>query len=160
MKFSCTKNNFNNGINIALKAVPGKTTMPILECVVIEAKDESIKLTTNDMQLGIETKIPASVENEGIILVNAKMISEIVRRLPDDDVNFEVDENNNILLFCGKSKFSIPGINHEEFPMLPKINVEKKIEISQFTLKEMIRQTIFSISDNESNKILDRKSVV
>ena len=154
MKFSCTKNNFNNGINIALKAVPGKTTMPILECVVIEAKDESIKLTTNDMQLGIETKIPASVEKEGIILVNAKMISEIVRRLPDDDVNFEVDENNNILLFCGKSKFSIPGINHEEFPMLPKINVEKKIEISQFTLKEMIRQTIFSISDNESNKIL------
>ena len=154
MKFTCSKNNFNNGINIALKAVPGKTTMPILECVVIEAKGESIKLTTNDMQLGIETKIPAEVVQEGIILVNAKMISEIVRRLPDDDVNFEVDENNNILLFCGKSKFNIPGINHEEFPMLPKIEVEKTIHISQFTLKEMIRQTIFSISDNESNKIL------
>lgn len=154
MKFTCSKNNFNNGINIALKAVPGKTTMPILECVVIEAKGESIKLTTNDIQLGIETKIPAEVVQEGIILVNAKMISEIVRRLPDDDVNFEVDENNNILLFCGKSKFNIPGINHEEFPMLPKIEVEKTIHISQFTLKEMIRQTIFSISDNESNKIL------
>lgn len=154
MKFTCSKNTFNNGINIALKAVPGKTTMPILECVVIEAKGESIKLTTNDMQLGIETKIPAEVVQEGIILVNAKMISEIVRRLPDDDVNFEVDENNNILLFCGKSKFNIPGINHEEFPMLPKIEVEKTIHISQFTLKEMIRQTIFSISDNESNKIL------
>lgn len=154
MKFTCTKNNFNNGINIALKAVPGKTTMPILECVVIEAKDESIKLTTNDMQLGIETKIPATVQEEGIILVNAKMIADIVRRLPDEDVNFEVDENNNILLFCGKAKFNIPGIDHEEFPMLPQIEVEKKIVISQFTLKEMIRQTIFSISDNESNKIL------
>ncbi len=154
MKFTCSKNNFNNGINIALKAVPGKTTMPILECVVIEAKGESIKLTTNDMQLGIETKVPADIEEEGIILVNAKMIAEIVRRLPDEDVNFEVDENNNILLFCGKSKFNIPGINHEEFPMLPQIEVEKKIELSQFTLKEMIRQTIFSISDNESNKIL------
>ncbi len=154
MKFTCTKTNFNNGINIALKAVPGKTTMPILECVVIEAKGESIKMTTNDMQLGIETRIPADVKEEGIILVNAKMISEIVRRLPDDDVNFEVDENNNILLFCGKSKFNIPGINHEEFPMLPEIEVENKINISQFSLKEMIRQTIFSISDNESNKIL------
>lgn len=154
MKFTCTKNNFNNGINIALKAVPGKTTMPILECVVIEAKGESIKLTTNDMQLGIETKIPANIQQEGVILVNAKMISEIVRRLPDEDVNFEVDANNNILLFCGKSKFNIPGINQEDFPMLPKISVEKKISISQFTLKEMIRQTIFSISDNESNKIL------
>ncbi len=154
MKFTCTKNNFNNGINIALKAVPGKTTMPILECVVIEAQEESIKMTTNDMQLGIETRIPAEVQEEGIILVNAKMIAEIVRRLPDEDVNFEVDENNNILLFCGKSKFNIPGINHEEFPMLPQIDIEKKIAISQFTLKEMIRQTIFSISDNESNKIL------
>ena len=154
MKFTCTKTNFNNGINIALKAVPGKTTMPILECVVIEARDNAIKFTTNDMQLGIDTKIPAEIEQEGIILVNAKMIAEIVRRLPDEDVNFEVDENNNILLFCGKSKFNIPGINHEEFPLLPKINIEKTISISQFTLREMIRQTIFSISDNESNKIL------
>ncbi len=154
MKFTCTKNDFNNGINIVLKAVPGKTTMPILECVVIEAKNDQIKLTTNDMQLGIETKIPAQVQQDGIILVNAKMIAEIVRRLPDEDVNFEVDENNNILLFCGKSKFNIPGIDHEEFPMLPKIEVNNKIVISQFTLKEMIQQTIFSISDNEANKIL------
>ena len=154
MKFTCTKNDFNNGINIVLKAVPGKTTMPILECVVIEAKDGQIKLTTNDMQLGIETKIPARIQHDGIILVNAKMIADIVRRLPDEDVNFEVDENNNILLFCGKSKFNIPGIDHEEFPMLPKIEVDNKIVISQFTLKEMIQQTIFSISDNEANKIL------
>ena len=62
-------------------------------------------------------------EQDGIILVNAKMISEIVRRLPDDDVNFEVDENNNILLFCGKSKFNIPGIPHDEFPMLSLIHI-------------------------------------
>ena len=111
MKFTCTKNNFNNGINIALKAIPGKTTMPILECVVIEAKNDCIKLTTNDMQLGIETKVPAQVDQDGIILVNAKMIADIVRRLPDEDVNFEVDENNNILLFCGKSKFKSKNIH-------------------------------------------------
>lgn len=154
MKFNCNKNVFNEGINIALKAVPGKTTMPILECVVIEAKDNKITLTTNDMQLGIETKIDANVIEEGIILVNAKMIADIVRRLPDDEVHFEVDDNNNVLLFCGRSKFNIPGIEHEEFPMLPKIDIEKEISISQFTLKEMIRQTIFSVSDNESNKIL------
>lgn len=154
MKFTCNKSDINEAINIVLKAVPGKTTMPILECVVIEADGDELKLTTNDMSLGIETRFTANVEEEGIILVNAKMISEIIRKLPDEDVYFESDENENILLFCGKAKFNLSGKNHEEFPMLPKIEKEKKIVISQFTLKEMIRQTIFSISNNENNKIL------
>lgn len=154
MKFTCNKSDINEAINIVLKAVPGKTTMPILECVVIEAMEDELKLTTNDMSLGIETRFPAKVEEEGIILVNAKMISEIIRKLPDNDVYFEADDNENILLFCGKAKFNLSGKDHEEFPMLPKIEKEKKIVISQFTLKEMIRQTIFSISNNENNKIL------
>ena len=91
-------------VNIVLKAVPGKTTMPILECVVIEAAGDQIKLTTNDMQLGIETRFPAQIEEDGIILVNAKMISDIIRKLPENDVYFEADDNENILLFCGKAK--------------------------------------------------------
>lgn len=154
MKFTCNKSDINEAINIVLKAVPGKTTMPILECVVIEAADNELKLTTNDMSLGIETRLSANIEEEGIILVNAKMISEIIRKLPDEDVYFEADNNENILLFCGKAKFNLSGKNHEEFPMLPKIEKEKKIVIFQFTLKEMIRQTIFSISNNENNRIL------
>lgn len=154
MKFTCNKSDINEAINIVLKAVPGKTTMPILECVVIEASGDELKLTTNDMSLGIETSFSANIEEEGIILVNAKMISEIIRKLPDNDVYFESDDNENILLFCGKAKFNLSGKNHEEFPMLPEIEKENKIVISQFTLKEMIRQTIFSISNNENNKIL------
>lgn len=154
MKFTCNKSDINEAINIVLKAVPGKTTMPILECVVIEAAGDELKLTTNDMSLGIETRFHANIEEEGIILVNAKMISEIIRKLPDNDVYFEADNNDNILLFCGKAKFNLSGKNYEEFPMLPDIEKEKKIVISQFTLKEMIRQTIFSISNNENNKIL------
>lgn len=154
MKFVCNKSDINEAINIVLKAVPGKTTMPILECVVIEAQEEGLKLTTNDMSLGIETRFPAQVEEEGIILVNAKMISDIIRKLPDQDVYFEADTNENILLFCGKAKFNLSGKNHEEFPMLPEIEKTNRIVISQFTLREMIRQTIFSISNNENNKIL------
>lgn len=154
MKFVCKKSDMNEAINIVLKAVPGKTTMPILECVVIEAQGEGLKLTTNDMSLGIETKLPAQVEEEGIILVNAKMISDIIRKLPDQDIYFEADANENILLFCGKAKFNLSGKNHEEFPMLPEIEKTNRIVISQFTLREMIQQTIFSISNNENNKIL------
>ena len=154
MKFTCKKSDFTEGINIVLKAVSGKSTMPILECVTIEANGDRMKLTTNDMELGIETLIPAQVEVPGVVLVNAKMIAEIIRKLPEDEVYFEVDDRLNILIFCGKAKFNLPGKESEEFPMLPSIEKEKKIVISQFTLKEMIRQTIFSISDNENNKIL------
>lgn len=154
MKFTCNKNDFSNGIGIVLKAVPGKSTMPILECVVIEAVGSNIKLTTNDMQLGIETTIEGNVMEEGTILVNAKMIAEIVRKLPENEVLFQVDENLNILLKCGKSKFNLSGKSSEEFPRLLQIEKEKEIIISQFALKEMVRQTIFSISDNESNRIL------
>ncbi len=154
MKFTCSKADMNEAINIVLKAVPGKTTMPILECVVIEAREDELILTTNDMSMGIETRLPAQIEEEGIILVNAKMISDIIRKLPDQEIYFESDDRENILLFCGKAKFNLSGKNHEEFPMLPEIEKSKKIVISQFTLREMIRQTIFSISNNENNKIL------
>ena len=160
MKFTCTKTNFNNGINIALKAVPGKTTMPILECVVIEAKGDRID---------IDRLNEFNQKNEHITRVSryqwdlmGNLISSIDPAGQKETYQYDkcgrliekVDENNNILLFCGKSKFNIPGIPHDEFPMLPKIEADKTIHISQFTLKEMIRQTIFSISDNESNKIL------
>ncbi len=154
MKFTCNKNDFSEGINIVLKAVSGKTTMPILECVMIEAENDKVKLTTNDMELGIETLVNAQVQTSGTVLVNAKMIAEIVRKLPEDEVNFEVDDKMNILIFCGKAKFNVPGLESDEFPKLPFVEKENRIVMSQFTLKEMIRQTIFSISDNENNKIL------
>lgn len=154
MKITCTKSNFSEGINIVLKAVPGKTTMPILECLVFEAGKEKVKLTTNDMEIGIETFIDAQIEEEGSILINAKMISDLVRKLPDDDVHIQTDNNQNVFISCGKSKFSLSGMEADEFPVLPTIEKSKEVTISEFMLKEMIRQTVFSISDNESNKIL------
>ena len=154
MKFSCQKDQFNNGINIAMKAVLGRTTMPTLECFLIEAMDGRIRLTANDMQLGIETMIPADVEEEGIILMNAKDLSGYVSRMPEDTVVFEADANNTILIYSGSRRFEHQGMPDEDFPRLPEITFDQKISISQFTLKEMIRQTIFSISSKENNKIL------
>ena len=146
MKFTCNKSDMNEAINIVLKAVPGKTTMPILECVVIQALEEELKLTTNDMSLGIETRITAHVEEEGIILVNAKMISDIIRKLPDQEIFFEADDKENILLFCGKAKFNLSGKNHEEFPMLPEIEKTKKkideIYKEKYDPKKNVRENI------------------
>ncbi len=152
MKLSFEKSALLNGINIAMKAVPSRTTMPILECILIDASDEEIKLTANDMELGIETKVAGTILEPGKIAIEAKLLSEIVRKFPDSQVFIEADENYNVVLDCEKSKFKIAGKSGDEFSYLPYIERDRYISLSQFTLKEMIRQTIFSIAQGESNK--------
>lgn len=154
MKVICKKADLLNSVNIVLKAVPAKSTMPILECLIIEVKEGRIKLTANDMELGIETIVAGDSITEGSIAINAKVFSEIIRKLPDNDVTIETDENYKATITCEKAKFNIAGKSSEEFPLLPVIEKDQPIIISQFTLKDVIRQTVFSISDNEANKIM------
>ena len=154
MKIHCQKADLLNGVNIVLKAVPVKSTMPILECLIIEVTQGYIKLIANDMELGIETLVKGTVIETGTVALNAKIFSEIVRRLPENEVSIATDSNYMTEIICEKAKFSISGRSGEEFPSLPKIEKENALVLSQFTLKEVIRQTVFSISDNESNKIM------
>ncbi len=154
MKIICTKANLLKSINISLRAVPGKTTMPILECILIDTYSNVIKFTSNDMELGIETIVEGMIEEKGMIALNAKIFSEIIRKLPDNDVAIQTDENLNTTITCEKAKFNIPGKTGEDFVYLPEIEKEQSLTISQFTLKELIRQTIFSIAINENNRIM------
>ena len=154
MKIVCKKNNLVKGVSIVAKAVPSKTTMPILECILIDATTDIIRLTANDMELGIQTDIEGEIIERGMIAIDAKIFSEIVRKLPDNDVVIETNENLQTTIVCEKAKFDISGKSGEEFSYLPVIEKEDSIEISQFTLKEVIRQTIFSIADTESNKLM------
>ena len=154
MKIICTKSNLVKGVSIVSKAVPSKTTMPILECILIDATTDIIKLTANDMELGIETIIEGDIIEKGLIAIDAKIFSEIVRKLPDNEVVIETDSNLQTLITCEKSKFNISGKSGEEFSYLPYIEKEEPVELSQFTLKEIIRQTIFTISDHDSNKLM------
>ena len=154
MKIICNKSALLTGVNTVLKAVPARTTMPILECILIDTTSGVIKLTANDMDLGIETTVDGDVLDKGCIALEAKLFSEIVRKLPDSEVTIETDDNNKALIKCEKAKFNIPVKDTEEFPYLPKIVKDKSVLISQFTLKEVIRQTVFSISDNENTKVM------
>ena len=131
MKIVCNKSDLVKGVNIVSKAVPGKTTMPILECILIDATTDIIKLTANDMELGIQTEIAGEIIDRGMIAIDAKIFSEIVRKLPDNEVSIETDDR-----------------------LQTTIEKDDSIAISQFTLKEVIRQTIFSIADTESNKLM------
>lgn len=154
MQIICKKSDLLNSVSIALRAVSSKTTLPILECIVIQAQEGIIKLISNDQELGIETIVKGTIVEAGAIAINAKLFAEIIRKLPDSDITFTSDEKFMTLIQCEKAKFNLMGRSHEEFPMLPKVEMNKSIHISDFSLKEIIRQTIFSVSDNESNKIM------
>lgn len=154
MHIICDKSKLIEGMNIVMKAIPGKTTMMILECVVIEVKDNQIKLIANDLQLGIETLIDGEIKQEGSVAVGAKVFFEIIRKLPSDNVSITVDEDYHMNISCGKAKFNIMAKATDEFPYLPNIVKDKNVNISQFTLKDIIHQTVFSISDNENAKVM------
>lgn len=154
MKIVCSKSSLQKSVNIVMKAVPGKTTMPILECILIDASTNEIKFTSNDMELGIETKVEGEVLEKGIIALDAKIFSEIVRKLPDNEVTISTDEKLQAVITCEKAKFNISGKSGDDFSYLPYVEKNDSITISQFTLKEVIRQTIFSIAANENNKMM------
>ena len=157
MKIRCSQSQLLFGLNTVQKAVPSKSSMTILECILFTADEEGIKLTANDMELGIETYIEGTVEIAGEIAVEAKMISNLIRSYSGDkgdEFVIESDDTNNVHIYYHNSKLNIPGRSTEEFVLLPELDKEDPIEISQFSLKEIIRQTIFSISDNDTNKIM------
>ena len=154
MKIICTKQNLAKGVSIVSKAVPSKTTMPILECILIDASTDVIKLTANDMELGIETIVEGTIEEKGMVALNAKIFYEIIRRLPDNDVTIKTDEKFAATITCEKAKFNIPGKSGEDFAYLPMIERDEPLTISQYTLKNMIYQTIFSIAVNDNNKLM------
>lgn len=155
MKLVCSKSNLLNGLQIILKAVPNKTTMSILECVMIDATKGIITLTANDMDLGIETIIEGDILEKGSIALDAKFLFNIVRDLPENsDITIETDSSFKTSITCEKINITIIGKSGEDFSYLPVVEKEDSIIINQFTLKEVVRQTIFSISDNDNNKLM------
>lgn len=154
MKITASKSELIKSINIVLRAVPSKTTMNILNCILIDASVDEIRLTANDMELGIETIVQGTILQRGIICLDAKLLSEIVRKLPDAEVVIETDDNYQTLITSENSVFHIVGKDPSEFPHLPMIEKEDPVVLSQFQLREIIRQTIFSIALNDSNRIL------
>ena len=154
MKIVCSKSSLLSGVQIVSKAVPNKTTMSILECILVDTRTGEIKLTANDMELGIETVIDGEIIEKGIIALDAKIFLEIVRKLPDNDITIETDDSFKTTITCEKAKFNIIGKSGEDFSFLPEIEKNDCVMLSQFTLKEVIRQTIFAISDNDNNKLM------
>ena len=142
------------GVSTAIRAVPSKTTMKILECIVIRCIGDEIRILSNDMEMAISTTVSGSVAEPGEIAVDAKLFSEIVRKLPDDDVVIESDENCLVSIRCGQADFSLNGRTTEEFPEIPEVEQEHTMLISSYTLKNTILQTLFATAQNESSILM------
>ena len=153
MKIICDKDKLSKAITSVVKAVASKTTMPILEGILIQTNDNQIKLTTYDLEIGIEYVMDCQVESQGSTVVNAIMFSEIIRKLPDTEINITLNDNNLLVIECEGSLYKLATMNPEEFPELPKIDIENSIELEQNTLKNMIRRTIFAVSIEENRPI-------
>ena len=153
MKIVCYKDKIIKALNSVVKGVASKTTMPILEGILIQTNDNEIKLTTYDLEIGIEYIMECEIKEQGSTVVNAIMFSEIIRKLPDTELYISLNDKNLLEIECEGSLYKLATMNPEEFPELPKIEIENSIEVDQNVLKNMIRKTIFAVSSEENRPI-------
>ncbi|MBR1471000.1 MAG: DNA polymerase III subunit beta [Lachnospiraceae bacterium] len=154
MKIICSQQELLNGVNIVSKAVSDNTTMALLKCILIQAGNGEIRLTANDMDLGIETVISGQIEIAGMAAIDAKDFLAVIRKLDNSDITIETDDNFNMTITCNKRKINLLGKSGDEFTFLPKVEKKDNVQISMFAIKDIIRQTIFSIGNSDINKVM------
>ncbi len=155
MKITCSQSELSKGVKTVLNAVPGRTTMAILECILIDATGDQIKLTANDMEIGIESIIEGTIEEKGLMAIDARFFGQIINKCPDNDVTIYCDDKYHTFITCDTMNLNITGMPGEDYPKIPVIPRNEPVIISQFTLKELIRQTTFTISEaNANNKMM------
>lgn len=151
MQFSCEKAILLSALSITSRAVASKSSIPALEGILLEA-GESLCLTGYNLETGIRTTVHADITEKGILVLSARLFLDIVRKLPDDVITLS-SEGYLVKIQCGMAQFNILATNAEEFPELPSVQEKNFISIKQSTLRDMIAQTLFSISDNDSRPI-------
>ena len=152
MKFSCEKALLQSAINTCSRAVAAKTTIPALEGILMEAGRE-LTVSGYNMNTGIRTVLEAEVSTPGSMVLNARLLGEIVRRLPDDMVTISVSDKYVVSVSCGDASYEVPGLSAEDYPELPEVEMQNSISIAQNVLRSMIGETAFSVSTNESRPV-------
>lgn len=154
MKFKCHQNELSAAINMVNKAVSSKSTLPILSGIYLEAKENQLRLIGNDLNLSIETFIDADIEREGSTVVPARLFSELIRKLPSADIEFDISDTNVVNIICMASSYKLIGLPGNEYPELPIIEDQNSFLIDKELFNNMIRQTHFAISQDEARPIL------
>ncbi len=152
MKFVCEKASLMAAITRTSWAVASKSAVPVMEGLLIDATDV-LTLTGYDLSTGIKVTVPSQIEERGKIVVNAKIFSDIIRLLPDEPVTFSTDDNMFATVVCKNVRHDVVCMSAKDFPSLPDIEKKFFLSLSQADLKQMISQTIFAISGDESKPV-------
>lgn len=153
MKINVLRTDLSNAVSNVSRVVSTKATIPALEGILIKAYGQTLSISGYDLEIGMTTSIEATVQQEGEIVVSAKLFSEIVRKLPEEIVCIETDERMITYITSGNAEYQIVGMASVEYPDLPSIEENETIALKGDILKEMIRQTVYAVSDNMAKPI-------
>lgn len=153
LKIKVNQNTLANHISIVQRGISPRTTLQILDGILLEAYNGKLKLTATDLEIGIETYLDCNIIEEGSIVINSRIFGDIIRKLPNSTVSIEV-EDNNINIKCESSEFNILGSNPHEYPTLPKVIDENAFKIPKDLFKTAIKRTVFATAKDETRPIL------
>ncbi|MFY9176500.1 MAG: DNA polymerase III subunit beta [Caldicoprobacterales bacterium] len=154
MKFICSQKKLSESINTVQKAISSRSTLPILEGIYVKAYKGVLKLIGNDLDIGIECFLDANILQEGAVVIPSRIFGDIIRRLPDDQVEIEVSDKYVVSIKTSSSHFEIQGIQPDEYPDLKNVEENDPVEIEQNLLKQMIQNTIFAVATDETRPVL------
>lgn len=154
MRFSITQSEFAEVIQTVIGTVPSRSTLPVLSTLLVEAAGGRLTLTATDLDISVRTAVDCEVAEEGRACLPARRLSDIVRELPSDKVEVAVEENKASLA-CGKGRFKLMGLDPEDFPKLPDVSPERKVELETDSLRKMIRKCIYAVSNDETRPMLN-----
>lgn len=151
MKFTCNTKQLSDACQNVMRAVSTKVTIPTIEGILIECGSDTLSLTGYDFEFGINTTLEANVVEPGAIVINAKVISDIIKKLPDGNVTFDIS-GTSVSIISGASQYNIMGIDADDYPELPSVSGGYPLFLNEAVLQSMIYQTLFAVADNESSK--------
>lgn len=154
MRLTCSSTDMGAALNIVTRAIATRSTIQILEGVLLTSCPEGLRLMCTDLALGIETYIDAQIAEEGSIVLPGKLLAEIVRKLPEGEMEIKINEQNVASIRCEKSRTTLSGLPAEEYPALPEVGESKTISLPKVMLKDMIQRTTFAIATDETRPIL------
>lgn len=153
MYFSCEKNKLYEAVINAKKAAMDKSTIPALEGILFSLFGNTLEITGYNLEIGIKTSIEVNGYENGKMVLNSKLISEIVKKLPSGDITIKLNQNLNVEVASGDILFNIMSIPAEDYPSLPSVNKNYTFTLNQALLKSMISQTYFAIATNDTKPI-------